>query len=157
MATTTNSTTAQNDVRPGGDARNVDQAGRLTRVQPAILLAFRVVIAVLFVLHPVNVLGLLDGSNPGTAMAALSLVEILLIALVAVGLYARQAAFLLSGMMAFAFFVIHLPGGWNWMENGGETPALYCWVFLLLFVLGPGPLSLDQRRAASRADKGAGR
>ena len=49
-------------------------------------------------------------------------------------------------MMAFAFFVIHLPNGWNWLDNGGEPPALYSWVFLLLFVLGPGPISLDRRR-----------
>lgn len=145
MVTSTSSTTARNDVRP--EAIATDVPGRLDRARPAILLAFRIVVAVLFALHPVNTLGLLDGSDPEVAMAALSLVEILLVALVAVGLFARQAAFLLSGMMAFAFFVMHLPGGWNWLENGGEAPALYCWIFFLLFVLGPGPLSLDQHRA----------
>lgn len=153
MATSTSSTTTRDDVRPQGAARDAEGAGRLVRAQPAVLLAFRLVVAVLFVLHPVNTLGLLDGSDPEPAMAALSLVEILLVTLVAVGLFARQAAFLLSGMMAFAFFVIHLPGGWNWLDNGGEAPALYCWIFLLLFVLGPGPLSLDRRRTS----RGAGR
>ena len=153
MATSTSSTPTRNDVRPEGTARSTAEAGRLARAQPAVLLAFRVVVAVLFVLHPINMLGLLDGSDPEPAMAALSLVEILLVTLVAAGLFARQAAFLLSGMMAFAFFVMHLPGGWNWLENGGEAPALYCWIFLLLFVLGPGPLSLDQRRTG----RGAGR
>lgn len=151
MTTSTSSASARNDARPlttGQAAPATNEAGRLDRAQPAILLAFRIVVAVLFVLHPVNTLGLLDGSDPEVAMAAISLVEIVLVTLVAIGLFARPAAFLLSGMMAYAFFVIHLPGGWNWLENGGEAPAVYCWVFLLLFVLGPGPLSLDRRRAA---------
>ena len=37
----------------------------------------------------------------------------ILVSLVALGLYARAAAFLLSGMMAFAFFFVHVPQGWN--------------------------------------------
>lgn len=118
----------------------------LRRARPAILLAFRCVVTVLFLLHPVSALGVLDGSTPEVPMVAISAVEILCVLLVAVGLFTRPAALLLSGMMAFAYFVIHLPGGWDWMENGGEPAALYSWVFLLLFVLGPGPLSLDRRR-----------
>jgi putative oxidoreductase len=118
----------------------------LVRAQPWTLLAFRCAVAALFVLHPLTSLGLLGGESWGGFMVAVSVVEIVLIALVAVGFHARAAAFLLSGMMAFAFFVIHLPNGWNWLDNGGEPPALYSWVFLLLFVLGPGPISLDRRR-----------
>jgi putative oxidoreductase len=118
----------------------------LIRAQPWTLLAFRCAVAVLFVLHPLTSLGLLGGEFPGGFMVAVSVVEIVLIVLVAVGFYARVAAFLLSGMMAFAFFVIHLPNGGNWLDNGGEPPALYSWVFLLLFVIGPGPISLDRRK-----------
>lgn len=110
------------------------------------MLAFRCAVAVLFVLHPLTSLGLVGGESWGGFMVAVSVVEIVLIVLVAVGFHARVAAFLLSGMMAFAFFVVHLPNGWNWLDNGGEPPALYSWVFLLLFVLGPGPISLDRRR-----------
>jgi putative oxidoreductase len=118
----------------------------LVRAQPWTLLAFRCAVAALFVLHPLTSVGLVGGESWGGFMVAVSVVEIVLIALVAVGFHARVAAFLLSGMMAFAFFVIHLPNGWNWLDNGGEPPALYSWVFLLLFVLGPGPISLDGRR-----------
>lgn len=136
------------DATPTADLPSADtRAGLLARVRPATLLAFRLVVAVLFVLHPVSMLGLLDGSNPPLFMAVVSLVEIVLVALVAAGLFARPAAFLLSGMLAYAFFAVHLPGGWNWMENGGEPAALYSWIFLLLCVLGPGPLSLGGRRA----------
>jgi putative oxidoreductase len=132
------------------NAQEIDsgEAGsRFLRARPWVLLAFRCAVAVLFLLHPVESAGLLSGEAPTGMMLAISVVEIALIALVVLGLYARIAAFLLSGMMAFAFFVVHLPNGWNWLDNGGEPPALYCWVFLLLFVLGPGPISLDRRRA----------
>jgi putative oxidoreductase len=124
----------------------------LVRAQPWTLLAFRCAVAVLFVLHPLTSLGLLGGEFRGGFMVAVSVVEIVLIVLVAVGFYARVAAFLLSGMMAFAFFVIHLPNGGSWLDNGGEPPALYSWVFLLLFVLGPGPISLDRRRVDRGGD-----
>lgn len=120
-------------------------ADRLTRALPWVLLAFRCVVAVLFVLHPLDTLGLLGNPGPGGVMPAAFVVEILLVSLVALGLHARIAAFLLSGMMAFAYFVVHLPQGWNWLENGGEPAALYSWIFLLLSVLGPGPLSLGRR------------
>jgi putative oxidoreductase len=120
----------------------------LVRAQPWTLLAFRCAVAILFLLHPFTALGLVDGESWGGFLVAVSVVEIVLIVLVAIGFHARTAAFLLSGMMAFAFFVVHLPNGWNWLDNGGEPPALYSWVFLLLFVLGPGPISLDGRRTA---------
>jgi putative oxidoreductase len=127
--------------------RPTEVGGVLTRARPWILLAFRCVVAALFVLHPLESAGLLDGSPPSGFLLGVSVVEIVLIALIALVLLARAAAFLLSGMMAFAYFVVHLPQGWNWLENGGEPAALYCWVFLLLFVVGPGPLSLGRPRA----------
>ncbi|GAA4889603.1 DoxX family protein [Actinomycetospora straminea] len=123
----------------------------VTLLRPWALLAFRCVVTALFLLHPVGAFGVLDGSTPAAPMIAISAVEIVAVLLVAVGLYARVAAFVLSGMMAFAFFVVHLPSGWNWLENGGEPAALYSWVFLLLVVLGPGSLSLDRRRIAPAA------
>ena len=88
-------------------------------------------------------------------MVAISAVEILCALFVALGLFARPAAFVLSGMMAFAYFVIHLPDGWNWLENGGEPAALYSWIFLLLAVLGPGPIAVARRRRRADAAVGA--
>ena len=127
---------------------------RLAQARPWILLAFRCAVAVLFLLHPVEALGLLGGEAGPPFLVAVSAVEIVLIALVVAGFQARVAAFLLSGMMAFAFFVIHLPDGWNWLENGGEPPALYSWIFLLLAVLGPGAISIDGRRTGRQARSG---
>ncbi|MFC5139964.1 DoxX family protein [Actinomycetospora rhizophila] len=128
------------------DSTTMRSGSLLRYARPGTLLAFRVAVTVLFLLHPIDMIGLLGGESPGGVMVAISVVEILAALLVAVGLFARPAAFLLSGMLAFAYFVIHLPDGWNWMENGGEPAALYSWIFLLLFVLGPGPLSLDRLR-----------
>jgi putative oxidoreductase len=64
-------------------------------------------------------------------------------ALLLLGLFARPVAFLLSGEMAVAYFMAHLPQGLFPIANGGEAAILYCFVFLLLAAAGPGPLSLD--------------
>jgi putative oxidoreductase len=71
------------------------------------------------------------------------------------GLYTRATAFVLSGMMAVAYFMAHAPQGnvLAPMLNGGELAALYSFIFLLFAVTGAGALSLDERkhRAATAA------
>jgi putative oxidoreductase len=65
-------------------------------------------------------------------------------ALIVLGLFTRPVAFLLSGMMAVAYFQFHaMSGGPFPMVNGGELAALYCWVFLYLVFAGPGAFSVD--------------
>ena len=64
--------------------------------------------------------------------------------LLLVGFLTRPVAFVLSGMMAVAYFQFHaMAGGLFPMVNGGELAALYCWVFLYLVFAGPGALSVD--------------
>ncbi len=64
--------------------------------------------------------------------------------LIAVGLLTRIAAFICSGEMAFAFFMIHASGGsYIPIVNKGELAVLYCLVFLFTFFHGPGRLSID--------------
>jgi putative oxidoreductase len=63
--------------------------------------------------------------------------------LIAVGLFARRAAFLLSGLMAVAYFMAHASQGPWPILNRGELAVLYCFVFLLLWVVGGGAYSLD--------------
>jgi putative oxidoreductase len=69
--------------------------------------------------------------------------------LVAVGLFTRPAAFILSGEMAFAYFIEHAPRGFYPALNGGLPAVLFCFVFLYLSAAGGGPWSLDRiiRRA----------
>jgi putative oxidoreductase len=64
------------------------------------------------------------------------------------GLYTRPVAFVLSGELAFAYFIGHAPKG-NFLSpmlNGGESAVLFCFVFLFLAGAGAGVCSLDARR-----------
>jgi putative oxidoreductase len=63
--------------------------------------------------------------------------------LLIVGLFTRPVAFILSGMMAVAYFGWHAPGGFWPILNRGELAALYSFVFLYLAFAGGGPWSLD--------------
>jgi len=71
-------------------------------------------------------------------------------ALVAVGLFTRCAAFVLSGEMAFAYFIEHAPHGFYPALNAGLPAVLFCFVFIYLSAAGGGPWSLDRivRRAS---------
>lgn len=63
--------------------------------------------------------------------------------LLAIGLFSRPVAFILSGDMAVAFFMAHFPRSWLPILNGGDLAVLFCFTFLYLCVAGPGPWSLD--------------
>jgi putative oxidoreductase len=63
--------------------------------------------------------------------------------LIALGLFTRPVAFLLSGLMAVAYFMAHASQGPWPILNRGELAVLYCFVFLLLWVVGGGAYSLD--------------
>lgn len=67
-------------------------------------------------------------------------------ALLLVGLCTRPVAFLLSGMMAVAYFQFHAPQGFWPILNQGVPAALYCFVWLYISAAGPGPWSLDALR-----------
>ncbi|HWT03474.1 MAG TPA: DoxX family protein [Pyrinomonadaceae bacterium] len=63
------------------------------------------------------------------------------------GLFTRPVAFILSGLMAFAYFIGHFKQGWYgfWpILNRGELAALYSFVFLYLAAAGGGAWSLDR-------------
>lgn len=73
-------------------------------------------------------------------------------ALIVLGLFTRPVAFILSGMMAVAYFQFHFAtGGIYPLVNGGELAALYCWVFLYLTFAGPGAFALDSAFRGRRA------
>lgn len=66
--------------------------------------------------------------------------------LLVIGLFTRPAAFILSGEMAAAYFLGHLPKGFIPLLNGGNEAVIYCFVFLYIFFAGPGPWSVDAVR-----------
>ncbi|MEJ0060701.1 MAG: DoxX family protein [Terricaulis sp.] len=64
--------------------------------------------------------------------------------LIALGLFTRPVAFILSGQMAFAYFIAHAPQSPYPTLNGGESAILFCFVFLYFSAAGGGALSLDR-------------
>jgi putative oxidoreductase len=64
--------------------------------------------------------------------------------LMVLGLFTRPVAFVLSGFMAFAYFMAHFPMSFFPAINYGEPAVLYCFIFLYLAVAGPGPWSVDR-------------
>jgi putative oxidoreductase len=63
--------------------------------------------------------------------------------LLLVGLFTRPVAFVLSGEMAFAYFIGHAPTGFWTVLNMGTPAVLYCFLWLYISSAGAGPLSLD--------------
>ena len=106
----------------------------------------RLVIGLLFACHGAQKLfGVLGGqsqlSNP--LMLAAGVIEFAGGLLVALGLWASYAAFIASGHMAVAYFMVHAPGGLWPILNKGELAALYCFVFLFIASRGSGSWSID--------------
>lgn len=79
---------------------------------------------------------------------AAGVLELVLGALLLIGLFSRFAAFIASGLCAFAYFIGHASASTfaTPLLNGGETAVLFCFVFLYLAVAGPGPWSVDAGR-----------
>jgi len=66
--------------------------------------------------------------------------------MIILGLFTRSVAFILSGLMAVAYFMAHAPRGFYPILNAGELAILYCFVFLYFAAAGPGPWSIDAAR-----------
>src|SRR6185295_8324011 len=121
---------------------------------PYALAALRIVTAYLFIQHGTAKLfgfphqEMFDGLQLFSLMGLAGVLEVAGGLLIGVGLYTRPTAFVLSSMMAVAYFMAHAPQGnvLAPMLNGGELAALYSFVFLLFVFTGAGALSLDGRR-----------
>lgn len=78
--------------------------------------------------------------------------------LLLIGLFTRPVAFILSGEMAFAYFLAHAPQAFWPLINRGELAALYCFLFLYFAVAGGGRWSIDHwlryRETPGRAARG---
>ena len=81
-------------------------------------------------------------------------IEIIAGLMVMIGLFAGLAAFIASGEMAVAYFMVHQPMGPLPIQNGGELAAIFCFVFLYIAATGSGVWSVDsalRNASASRA------
>ncbi len=78
------------------------------------------------------------------------IIELIGAPLLILGLFTRPVAFVLSGEMAFAYFIGHVPQG-NFLFpslNQGEPAVLYCFIFLFFAAAGAGAWSFDTVRAS---------
>ena len=121
----------------------------------------RIVAGLMFMQHGLQkVFGLFGGVPPEAPpfiVYGAGSIELVGGALIALGLFTVPAAFLSSGLMAFAFFLGHvIPAKGNIIPivNKGELAALYCWLFLFIAAKGAGIWSIDAARtkAAKSAD-----
>ncbi|WP_138469213.1 DoxX family protein [Poseidonocella sp. HB161398] len=123
----------------------------LSRFEPHVLSLLRVMSGLLLLQHGfTKFLGWPETPMSGIAVSSMpgiaGLFEFAGGILLVVGLFTRPTAFLLSGVMAVAYFSVHAPQGFFPIVNGGELAATYCFVFLYLCVAGPGPWSMDAQR-----------
>lgn len=116
---------------------------------PQILLALRIIAALLFFQHGAEKLFGFAGAtaiapeNLRTMRGVAGLLETIGPALLVLGLFTRFTAFILCGEMAVAYFTAWAPRGFWPINNGGEEAVLFCYLFLWLVTMGPGPWSLD--------------
>ena len=112
----------------------------------------RIVVGFTFLCHGAQKLfGMFGGMPAGVEMNPLlyaaGTIELVGGAMIMVGLRAGWAAFLCSGTMAVAYFMVHQKDGALPIQNHGELAAVYCWVFLYIASRGSGKLSVDDALA----------
>ncbi|MEX1201124.1 MAG: DoxX family protein [Methylophaga sp.] len=116
--------------------------------QPRVLSILRIVTAFLFMQHGAQkIFGFPAEQRYPFDITSLSgvagVLELFGGALLLIGLFTRPVAFLLSGLMAFAYFLVHAPQDFWPLNNGGELAALFSFVFLYLWTAGGGAWSVD--------------
>jgi putative oxidoreductase len=116
---------------------------------PRLLGVMRIVFGLVFFSHGVSkFFGLPPFAMPmNPLLTASGVLELVGGALLVVGLFVRPTAFVLSGMMAVAYWMAHAPQGPFPIANGGEAAVLYCFAFLYLAAAGGGAWSIDASRA----------
>jgi putative oxidoreductase len=124
----------------------------LGRYAEALYAALRVVAGLMFAVHGAQkLLGAFGGQKaPIASLFGLAgVIELVGGLLIAIGLFASLAAFIASGEMAVAYFMVHAPKGALPIQNGGELAVLYCFLFLYMAARGGGRYSVDASRRGS--------
>lgn len=122
----------------------------LDRYQPQARAALRIMTSLLFIAHGTQKLFGFPPSQMEGGLGGLMLVAGILETfgglLVLAGFLTRPVAFVLSGMMAVAYFMAHAPQSFFPVNNGGDAAILFCFVFLYFVFAGAGAWSVDEAR-----------
>jgi len=119
---------------------------------PRVLSILRIVSAYLFMLHGsakllhIPHIARFEHVHILSLAGVAGILELVGGSLLVLGVLTRPIAFILSGEMAFAYFIAHAPKGNPLMPltNGGDAAVLYCFIFLFIAVAGGGSWSLDK-------------
>jgi putative oxidoreductase len=138
--------------RRGDHSREEEETMQaLSRNRDTIYGVLRIIAGLMFACHGgQKVLGMFGGPPPEAPALIIWIagtIELVGGLLIAIGLLTTWAAFLASGLMAFAYFLGHQSKGLLPIQNGGELAVLYCWLFLYIAARGAGPLSIEGNRA----------
>jgi putative oxidoreductase len=124
----------------------------LDKYQSYLLGLLRIVAGLLFVEHgcvkllhfPVGMQ--MPGGMIGNVLMVAGIIELVGGALITIGVFSRIAAFVASGEMAIAYWMVHVPKGGFWpIVNGGGEAILFCFVFLYLAAAGPGAFAANKQ------------
>lgn len=124
--------------------------------EPRVLSIFRIVVGLLYLQHGLNKLFNFPATPDHHPYNLFSLVpgvagilELVGSVFMICGLFTRPVAFVLSGEMAVAYFMVNIHRSFYPLLSGGETVILFCFAFFYFFVAGGGAWSLDQLRGKS--------
>jgi putative oxidoreductase len=121
----------------------------LSRYQPVALSLFRFITGLMLFQFGVAKILKIPAESPFAKVELTSLygaagmIELILGGLLILGLFTRPVAFILSGEMAFAYFISHAPKSFFPVVNGGSLAITLCFACLYLSTSGGGPISLD--------------
>lgn len=121
----------------------------LNSCQPYAIGLLRIMAGLLYLEHGTQKLFSFPLAGPETlsGMALTSgILELVGGVLITLGLFTRPVAFVLSGHMAFAYFIAHAPRNFFPVGNGGDAAILFSFIFLMLVTTGAGAFSIDGRK-----------
>jgi putative oxidoreductase len=133
---------------PSDNKRGATNAlySRMETWSPYILSILRIVAALLFLQHGLS--KVFSFPVPGPPLHGLlvlaAFLEVVGSLMLLAGVFTRIVAFILSGEMAFAYFMAHAPRSFYPIANQGEAAILFCFVFLYIAFAGGGPWSVDR-------------
>jgi putative oxidoreductase len=116
---------------------------------PRVLSIARIMIGLLLLQHPTAKffgfphVAMFDNLKVASLVGTAGMIELIGGVLFILGLFTRPVAFILSGLLAFAYFIGHAPRGFYPMTNSGEAAVLFCFIFLYYACAGGGRWSLD--------------
>ena len=125
------------------------------------LSVLRIIVGLLFVEHGLaKLLGfphvaMFDKLQLVSLLGLAGVIELVGGALLTVGLFTRVTAFIMSGEMAFAYFIVHAPKSFYPAINGGELAIVYSFLLLYFAAAGAGAWSVDQLRFGVARPTGA--